>query len=916
MRRAAWLPVLLVLSQPAVAEPRIGVRGGDHPGHGRVVLDWPSRVEYRVEEQAGRVVLRFAAPGMIETGQLRRMPRNVTGLEVVEGGIAILVAPGVRPRHFRLDNRIVVDLPDPASPPRAAAARVVPNIAPPAAPARPTQTAAPAPAVVAAAPAAAPLATPPPAAPTPGVPGLRVAEGALLVPAGAEVGGAMVLRGGNWLVVLDAALPLDAVGLRGDPRFGRLELRSGPRATVLRVPAADLAHPRLTRVAAGWQLAAMDVAAPLRSILPEAEAGGTNRLSLRAEQPAEAVPILDPETGATLLVGTVRAGGEAVPVARRAASFEMLQTQLGVAVLPRADTLSLRALADRFVLDGGAAPLGLGPEMPRQAAAAGMSRIFDLPAEELDALWARERAAMLAVAAAPPLGRAAPRLRAAEALLALGLGQEAQAMAALAMREDPRTASDPQAVALHAAAALVGGRLEEAAALSAAAPATDEAALWQALHAAARGEAAPRLVAKLPLLLSYPGPLRRRLEPVAAEALAAGGEVAAARRIIAASPEADAAFDLARARMQEAEGAIEAALAGYEAVTRGRDRRARARALRYAAELRLASGRTDAAGAAAAMEAALGAWRGDGLESAARLRVAELRRAAGESRAAFDLLRETEAFFPALAPTLRPLQAAALREALAQAAPRDAVMLFDQHAPQLPPDGETSQVLMLLADRLKALDLVDRAGAVLRGALARTSGAEARAMIGARLAGLALEANDPAGARAALADTAAAELPQPLRQQRALLAARALARQGVMVDAVAAYREAGDAAAPELAEFLAERQDWPQAAAVLGAHLQAVLPAAPLPLYAAQQRLVARQAALLALAGQQDALRALHAAHGARMETGAMADAFALLTGDRMVAVADLPRLRQELDLARALPSRLDSLREMTPIAR
>jgi predicted negative regulator of RcsB-dependent stress response len=75
--------------------------------------------------------------------------------------------------------------------------------------------------------------------------------------------------------------------------------------------------------------------------------------------------------------------------------------------------------------------------------------------------------------------------------------------------------------------------------------------------------------------------------------------------------------------------------------------------MRRAAELRLESGALDAAGAAAALEAVLAAWRGDAMESAVRLRLAALHMQAGAPRAAFDLLRETAEAFPELAAELR-----------------------------------------------------------------------------------------------------------------------------------------------------------------------------------------------------------------------------------------------------------------------
>jgi hypothetical protein len=485
------------------------------------------------------------------------------------------------------------------------------------------------------------------------------------------------------------------------------------------------------------------------------------------------------------------------------------------------------------------------------------------------------------------------------------------------MSEDPRAAEDPAAHALQGAAALLAGRLSEAdGLLHPRLPESDELALWRGLLAAARGaDGAAGIAAGLPILRAWPEPLRTRLAPLAAEALAAGGEASAARRLLAGR-EDDPTFALARARLLDAAGEGAPALEAYDAVVRGRDRRARALAMRRAAELRLASGALDAAGAAAAMEGVLAAWRGDATESATRIRLAELRGEAGDHRGAFEMLRETAQLFPSLAAQLRPRQGDALLAAIAAEPPISAVTLFDTHAALLPAGAPAEQALAALAERLAALDLPARARAVMGQALVRAEDDEARARIGLGIAKLALGAADPAGARAALADTDAAALPNPLRAERALTEARALARLGAFEDAASRYRAAGPDAAPELAEMLAARQDWAGAAAVLRDHAAATLPAAPEALPPAGRSLVARTAALLALAGDEAGLAALRDAESRRMAGGAFEEAFALITAGRMAGIGDLPRLRQELELARALPSRLDSLRAGAGLAR
>jgi hypothetical protein len=103
---------------------------------------------------------------------------------------------------------------------------------------------------------------------------------------------------------------------------------------------------------------------------------------------------------------------------------------------------------------------------------------------------------------------------------------------------------------------------------------------------------------------------------------------------------------------------------------------------------------------------------------------------------------------------------------------------------------------------------------------------------------------------------------------------------------------------------------------VLRAHLTHTLPPAPAALPADARRLLARTAALLSFAGDEAALAALREAEASRMAGGPYAEAFALITAGRMAGIGDLSRIRQEVELARTLPSRLDALRAGAGVAR
>jgi hypothetical protein len=741
---------------------------------------------------------------------------------------------------------------------------------------------------------------------------------AILLPYPAGTGAAVLRRGTLLMALFDSAAPLDLAALSSDPVFAALEVQALPDATLLRLPLAPPAILRARREAAGWYLEAIRPAetrdAPFaagdRSMVLEAEGGVASRLVILASQPGRVVPVTDPESGMPLLLGTVREGGQYMPVARRLPELDLPVTMLGAAVLARADEVTMRAGSNRFLIGAGSR-LMLDVAVGRPAPGDAMTRSFDLPRLPPGQLLERLRALNGSIAGAPPLTRLPLRRAAGETLLALGLPQEAQSMLGLVPREDPQAATDQRLAALVGAAALLAGRLPEAMALrTATLPDSDEMTLWRAALAAALGDAraaAPGFAATLPVLLEYPKPLRARLLPTAAQALAEAGATGPLRQLLeAVGPDADLA--LPRAMLAEAAGDTDAALAGYDQVAQGRDRLARARALRRAVDLRLEVGRLNATDAAKALEATLFAWRGDAEEAAARLRLAELRRDAGDARSALALLRETEAMFPERAAQLQPAIGAAFLAALEQEAPLSAVALFDAY-PELLPAGASGEAAMLvLAERLVALDLGERAAVLIGQAAARTAGA-ARAALGLRQALLRLADGDAAGTLAALEASAAMPLPEALSTERGILAARAQARLGQHEAAVAALQALGAAGAEPLSHMLLEQQDWSGAARAFAAHLCALLPAAPAPLDEQQRRLVLRQAAMLVLAGDEPALTALRKDYAPRIEDGPLIEAFTMLTADQLRGLADLPRLQRELQLFRDMPPRLEALR-------
>ena len=286
------------------------------------------------------------------------------------------------------------------------------------------------------------------------------------------------------------------------------------------------------------------------------------------------------------------------------------------------------------------------------------------------------------------------------------------------------------------------------------------------------------------------------------------------------------------------------------------------------------------------------------------MRAAELRGQAGEWRGALDALREIETAFPDQKEAARARMAGVMQAMLAaegsSLSSLDVVLLAMEHADAVMGGEGGAALSRLLAAKLSALDLPARAIPVLQGLMRGVPPGEARATLGTRLAQVLLEGDEPGAALAALEGSAAANLPDPLPETRALLRARVLAAQGGTAAAAEGLAALGTAKADDLrATLLAKAGDWPGAAAALADLAAKLVPAAG-PLDAAAQEIMLRQATAAAQAGDALMLRTL-APMVERLSPPRDA-LFRVLTAAPVTAVSDLPRAARELKLARALP--------------
>ena len=156
------------------------------------------------------------------------------------------------------------------------------------------------------------------------------------------------------------------------------------------------------------------------------------------------------------------------------------------------------------------------------------------------------------------------------------------------------------------------------------------------------------------------------------------------------------------------------------------------------------------------------------------------------------------------------------------------------------------------------------------------------------------------------------DLPSPLFEQRALLAASIYGQRNDVPAAIAALAPLNSAAADEARAAVWEQaNDWPAAEQALSAYVARTVPETG-DLDDTQRRSLLRLATAAARADDAPALAALRAREEPRIGSGPLADMFRLLTADPVRSTADLPRSKREVGLARAVPDGLKAFQPAT----
>jgi hypothetical protein len=641
--------------------------------------------------------------------------------------------------------------------------------------------------------------------------------------------------------------------------------------------------------------------------------------------------VRDPAMGDRLAVTPAAAPLRGVQSARRFAEFEILPSLQGLAVRALTDDLQVSAE------DGAAAiwrPRGLAMSRATERAEefAGPVPDTQYPSADLNA-WKRQgedpaQAArlLLRASAETPGGMSPQRMALARYYVGNDLGAEALGVLRLIVAQDPTSDATPSLRTVRAIANLQMRRHADAVAdLSLGVFARDpHAAFWRGLAFAGQGKAAEartNLLAAAKFFGSYPSAWQAKARLALADASLAMGDAKEAERAVAIMPPdlpkgLQAAYFLARGRVQEAQSKDDAALSLYaEAMGAGHPETA-VRAELQALTLKARNKKITADQAVDQLERLRYKWRGDKIELAT-LRALGLQYASmGRIREGLDAMQSAVRNFPN-ADEIRDIQLD-MQKMFASAfakgpndptPPVQALALFYDYKHLTPPGLEGDEIIRTLTERLAEVDLLPQAAELLQHQVDNRLDGVARAQVATRLAVIYLLDRKPEKALNAIRASRQTRLPDAMIAERRLVEARALTDLNLTDEAIEVLADDASAAAGRLrADIYWAGQRWAQAGLASEA-LAGDRWAAAQALSDIERNDVLRAAVAFVLANDRAGVERLRVRFGPKMADSKDARSFAVVAGETNPASPDMRAMVRQVASVDSLDAFLKDLK-------
>jgi tetratricopeptide (TPR) repeat protein len=732
---------------------------------------------------------------------------------------------------------------------------------------------------------------------------------------GDRVATAAFERNGYLWFVMAEKYDLDLESVHPTTKTGYLEIedRDNDLATVVRFKLRGGYGATVRRRGVQWLVQFTTTPQPPEAVEIRV-VGGTlanPRIQLPVTRIGRTVSLRDPSDRSTIDVVPLFASGTGIITTRRFSHLDLLATIQGVAI-------NATGQIDIFTTLSGIEISG----RPNQAVAEGepttvknrarpTTALFDLVAWRRgdDSEFVTNRAALhYAVATASTTKLNDARLELARFLFSHGYMPEALGVVEVLLLDDPERINDPMLRTMRGVIYLNQGRITEAAQDLAgkSLDSYDDIAMWRGVLTMQQSDmksAAAYFTQAGDLWLELPSPMRSRIGLMAAEAVLAGGDITMANahldvlRSIAPTYNVRERVKHLKGKLMLASGREEDAIALWRSVMAGTDRRARARAIYDDTMLMLENDSLTIGEATNEIEDLRYAWRGDWFELQLLQQLATLYISGGEYRKGLMSMKQAVTHFSefraAAVIALRMNELFAeifLHDGAEDLSAVNALSLFYDFRELTPVGKDGDEVIQKLADRLVALDLLDRAAELLAHQIKyRLKGID-KARIGTRLAVIYLMNGTPERAIKVLRQSRTGKLPFDLATQRRHLRARALADLGR--DSEALERLTGDTSRDaELlrADVFWRMTRWADVAETTSRLLDLTPTQAPLHPFASRQ--IMRLAVAYALADDRSGLDETRERFGDVMKNDPNQQAFDIITEDSSRLAADFREL-------------------------
>ncbi len=936
------------------AKGAVGVRVGEHDGYDRIVFDWTQEVPYTAVIAGNRITVDFSRADGIDLTPLSRTPlAGVKAAAVTTAGghtvVTIDVPAGARLRHFRSEEKVVVDVRTDG-----AIAATPAQTAPAAAPA--ARVATPPAATAAATPRAAAPAPPPPQPAVTGPTTVRVTysspeRGIVRVSFARPKPGAMAAfqRAGYLWVVFDGAgtaslppIPEEAAAVvQGAERI------ASDKVVAVRFKVSEDFFPVISQSGNDWTIDLLPD--PAAGIAYEIVRQNTSDLGavvvVTATDATPAVELKDPEVGDSIFVVPVAGARHAMTDAHDFTQFKFLPTAQGIAVERRDDRVRVTQFAGGVAVtaQGGLflSPVADGTKLvnaPQGASAipAGPPLLLKMAA------WAEGheplirdnvRALQASLSVAPDEQRTKARLALAQYYMGIGFWQEAIGVLAVAADMNPAVVEDPLFRAMRGVTEFKLDRIKDATSdlNHRSLDNKPEMAAWRgALFANDQKWDAARTQFNLAgdTTAAYPQSVRVGLALAQGQTALALGDAKMLAGVLAAldayAPDhaEGAAADLLRGQAFAFVQSNDDALKMFDHAIESGYKPYSLQAQVAKLDLQLKGNKTTLDEATKVLDHMLFDWRGDDFEFSVLARLGDLYLQNKDYRGGLTVLREAVALYPdqskvaGLYQRMNDLFANLFLKGGAEAIPAvTALALYYDFRELTPVGADGDEMVRRLADRLASVDLLAQAAELLEYQVTFRLRGEDKARIAARLATIYLLNRNPQKAFETIRGSQWRIAPADLLAERSRLEARALLDLKKPDEALAAIQADRSRDAQLVrADIYWRTSNWIAASQALDAYLGDRWQQAA-PLNDEERRQVMREAVTLVLAGDKAGTARLRGRYFDKMKVTKDSDAFDVVTNQTDPSTIAFRQVAEQVARLDSLQSFKDSYLSREPAA-